>query len=756
MAGLAVLLTIGLVLGGVIVGARLLDASVWRRSLVAYRLRLPAGLQPEDIGRWLATVTAGGGSRWRLLDAPPVGLETLASSRGIDSYLLVPAVRQIAVLASLRAALPGVRIEPATEYLPQCASVATAAELGMTSLTRPLATDLAAATVAAYLASLQPLASGVQIRTQWLFTGSRTPQPSTVAHELDSNYPFLAYRSNRDQEAIRAERVKHAEPLLRACCRIGVSGPSNGQAHQILDRVVGSLRLMNAPGVSMRRRLLPSWWINAGLVNRALPVLTWPLLLNTREAAGLLGLPVGALYLPGLRIGAARQLPLTPGMPRHGTVLGMSNYPGASDQPVALTTSDRLRHSWIVGPTGVGKSALLGNLIVQDMQRGDGLVLIDARGDLVPEIVARVPEWRRDDLIVLDPANTARPIGFNPLQAGTNPELAADHILHVLHEIFRSSWGPRTADVLRASLLTLVHTKAADGSAFTMVELPVLLTNPQFRRFVTNQAAVPVGLADFWQWYENLSAAERASVIGPVLNKIRGFVLREPLRLLLGQSRGLQLNDIFSQRRILLVPLSKGILGAETTQLIGSLLLASLWQTTLARVAVPIAQRRPVWLYVDEFQETVRLPIDLADMLAQARALGLGMTLAHQYLAQLPEAVKAAVQGTARTHISFQCGYDDATSLARSFAPLTRDDLMGLDAFEVAIRPCVGGRTLGPVTASTVPLPPALALADQLTETSLHRYGQPAADVTAAIAARSAIDTSQHPRIGRSQRESNS
>ena len=643
--------------------------------------------------------------------------------------------------------------EAKPKYLQTQPQWRAAAELKLTSLTRPLAYQRAEATVAAYLAALQPLPLDAVVRTQWLFTGGRTPHPRTLANEPDGN-PILTYAVSRDAESIRAERLKHAEPLLRACCRIGISAPNRGQAAALLVRVVGALRIMDAPGVTIQRRMLPSWWVAEGLTKRAVPLLAWPLLVNTREAAGLIGLPIGDVHLPGLHLGAARQLPPTPAMPQRGAVVGVSNYPGMEQRPLALTSSDRLRHAWIVGPTGAGKSTLLGNLITQDMHRGDAVIVIDARGDLIPDVLNRVPDNRHDDVIMLDPAQVATPVGFNVLQTNLrNPELAVDHVLHVLHELFRSSWGQRTADVLRAGLLTLAHTTAPEGSAFTIVELPTLLTNARFRRSVTSQHGVPVGLADFWQWYENLSDAERAAVIGPTLNKIRSFVLRQPLRLLLGQSTGLNLVDVFRQRRILLVPLSRGTLGAETTQLIGSLLMASLWQAALSRISVPVERRRPVWLYVDEFQETVRLPLDLADILSQARGLGLGLTLSHQYIAQLPESVKAAVLGTARTHITFQCAYDDATLLARSYAPLTREDLMGLETYEIAMRPCIGGRTASAVTGSTLPLPTATTDGQQLAANSQARFGVPAVDVDAAIAKRIEQPPTGNPPVGRRDRQ---
>jgi hypothetical protein len=406
---------------------------------------------------------------------------------------------------------------------------------------------------------------------------------------------------------------------------------------------------------------------------------------------------------------------------------------------LALATSDRLRHTWVAGPTGTGKSTLLGNLIVQDMQAGAGVVVIDPKGDLVSDVLDRVPAHRRADVIVVDPSETARPVGFNILRGSRDEqarERTVDHVLHIFNDLYRSSWGPRTADVLRAGLLTLISTRARDGSSFTLCELPELLTNQPFRAFVTQQNAIQGPLGSFWQWYESLSDAHQAEVIGPTLNKLRAFVLKAPLRLLLGQSQGLDLQEVFTARRIVLVPLSKGTLGSETAQLVGSLLTASVWQATLRRIAIPPERRRAAWLYADEFQETVRLPIDLADMLAQARGLGLGLILAHQHLGQLPEAVKTAVLSTARTQVLFQLDYDDARAMEQRFAPLSAQDLMGLDQYEIALRPCVGGRTSSPVTGTTLPLPSGSTDGPALAVEARQRFGVPRADVEAALTAR--------------------
>lgn len=337
-------------------------------------------------------------------------------------------------------------------------------------------------------------------------------------------------------------------------------------------------------------------------------------------------------------------------------------------------------------------------------------------------------------------------MGFNPLRGVPRDEAAkellADHVLSIFHSIYREFWGPRTDEILRAALFSLTHVPAPDGSAFTLMEVPELLTSPALRRYVSNHAALPPYLRAFWRWFEgSLSEGERAQAIGPVLNKLRAFSMRSSIRLMLGQSQGLTLDQHFFRRGILLLSLAKGKLGAEAANLLGSLFVSVLWQATQSRVALPPERRRPFFAYLDEFQDIVRLGAEgsLADMLAQARGLGLSLTLAHQYLSQLPPPVREATLGTVRTHVAFQLEWEDARALEARFAPLTRDDLSGLSTHEIALKPCVDGQTLSPVTAVTLPLGEPLQDTEALARISRERYGLPQADIEAGLHARLGI-----------------
>lgn len=722
----------GLAVMSLVLTARWIDALLWRRQLVAYWLELPRGLTHDQVSGWLAAL----GAATRHI---PVVIEIVASDRRIAHVMLVPRFHAHTLLAQIRTMLPGTRVEQLGNYLADESTIRAASELRLTSTSHPLSQDQGATAAGALLSALQPLDRGQVIRLSWLLAGTTTPHPAGLVKLA----PDLA----------RFRRLKQRSPLLRACGRVSVSGAPPRIARAYLYRVYSAMRVLDGPGAALVRRILPWRVVAARARERSIPITIWPAILNTRELAGLLGFPIDGVQTPGLTLGAARQLPAPPDLPRAGLVLGQSNYPGLHDRPLALRRADRLRHVWLLGPTGTGKSTLIANMTIQDAQRGYGLVVIDPKSDLCDDILARLPESRTQDVIVLNPAATDQPIGFNILQAARDEharELVVDDVVRIFAEIWKASFGPRTADVLRNALLTLTATRASDGSAFTLAEVAPLLENPAFRRFVTSQPTAPESVRSFWAAFEALSPGELAQTINPSLNKLRALTTRTSLRLMLGQSTGLDISDVFTKRRILLVALNKGIVGTETSKLLGSLIVALLWNAALKRTAIPANRRGAVWAYLDEFQDVLRMGSDVADALAQARGLGLGLVLAHQYLGQLPPALQAAM-GTVRSSIIFQLDYEDARSQERRFQPsLTADDLMGLRAHEIAARLCVDGQTRMPVTGRTLPLSEPSRDAFVLVRASRERYGTSRADVEAALRARvEVVNTGPGRRLGR-------
>ena len=737
----AALLACGLASLGLILLARSLDARAWQRSLTAFRLYPPVGLTPEQVTAWLRSLSAlTHAPRWWLLPFPPLVIEVVATAEGIAHYLLMPDQQRSAMLAACLAHLPGARIEEAPVYLSSRPRFLLAAEWRLSSRHRSLGVDRVQATAMGLLASLQPLGPGELVCIQWTLTSGGTPPPVRDTRVKARNTPWwLETNAPTDSDDVRAMRLKHREgPLLRMVGRLGVVAAARPRGYGLFGRTWGVPRQLNAPGAQFVRRLLPESMVVDRLRRLALPLTVWPVVLNPHEAAGVVGLPMSATPLPGLALRSSRQIP-PHGMSTKGVTLAVSNYPG-NTQPLRLSRTDRLRHVYAVGPVGVGKSTLLAYTAIQDMAFGDGLTLIDPKNDLARDVLARVPQHRYDDVIWLDLADTAHPIGLNVLHTGHDEhgrELAADFVLSVLRSLWAQHWGPRTDDVLRASLLTLTHTRAVDGSAFTLVEVPELLTNKPFRLTVIEQPTVPASLRPFWVWFEQISEAERAQVIGPVLNKLRSFTTRTALRLTLGQSKGLDIPALIRRRKILLVTLSRGVIGAEAAYLLGSLLVAGIYQATLGRAVLEPSQRRPYWLYLDEFHQVARLSVGLTDMLAEARGLGVGVIMANQYVSQLSPEMRAAVLGTVRSQVVFQVEHDDAKLLEPRFAPsLTAQDLSSLSAYEVALRLCADNQVLAPTTGSTLPLPEPTADVEHIRELSRNRYGMARTDIEAALQTR--------------------
>jgi len=424
------------------------------------------------------------------------------------------------------------------------------------------------------------------------------------------------------------------------------------------------------------------------------------LLLGLDELAALAHLPWDR-GVPGLERAGARSVAPPPSAPRAGKVLGDADT--GPTRPIALDPADARQHTHLVGATGSGKSTLLGNLVLQDVDAGRGVVLVDpAKGDLVRELLDRLPRSARDRLVLLDPDERAAPPTLNILD-GPDPELATDHLLSSLRRVFASSWGPRTDDVLRTACLTLL----ARGPT-TLADVPRLLTDPGFRRRLTTGLDDDL-LQGFWEGYEQLTPTGHAQLVGPALARLRAFLLRSFVRDVVGSTTSsLDLADVLDGG-ILLARLPKGTLGEDTARLLGAFVIAKTWQATTERAAKDEPARTDAALYLDEFHNVLHLPYAYEELLAEARGYRLALTLAHHNLAQLPRELREAVSANARTKVYFTVSPEDAHLLERHVAPeLTAHDLAHLGGFQAAVRLVVGGVEVPACTLVTRPLPEAI------------------------------------------------
>ena len=608
-----------------------------------------------------------------------------------------------------------------------------------------LATERLSAVVRAVLAALAVTTEDEELVVQ-LQLGRRFAPQALGRVEPQGWLELLGLVTPTSVSSERGRRMRAQVGRHRAAAslRLGVRAASPLRQRTLLQGLLGALRLLEGPGVRLRARTEHPAKLDS--VRRP-----WRagLELGAGEIVAMVGWPVGEGAFPATPSAHPRVLPLPAAREtQRAFATGVADQAG---ERLGISIGDALYHTVLLGPTGAGKSTALAHLALADIHAGRGVLLIDPKTDLVADILARIPEQRRSDVVVIDPTSS-RPVGINPLArtqaarsgalssvgggvsgGGASPELVADTVLATLKGVFAESWGVRVEQVLAAALVTLARTPGA-----TLVDLPLVLTNPAYRqRLIAASGADPLGTGQFWAAYEALSEAQRQQWVGPVLTRLQPFLIRPHLRATLGQAApSFDLGEVFTRRRIVLVSLNKGVLGAESARLLGSLLVGQLWPLILARAAVEPSQRHVVSVFIDEVQDYLSLPGSLADALAQARSLGAAFHLAHQYRGQLPPALKAGIDANARNKIIFSLSAADAAELARQAIDLEAADFQLLPRFGVYARTMHHGRENPWCHATTLPPTPPTQDALALRAVSQARYGQDAAQTEAALLAR--------------------
>ncbi|HVY83560.1 MAG TPA: type IV secretion system DNA-binding domain-containing protein [Caulobacterales bacterium] len=383
--------------------------------------------------------------------------------------------------------------------------------------------------------------------------------------------------------------------------------------------------------------------------------------------------------------------------------LGKTNA-RASFRPFGVRQTDRFSHLYVVGETGVGKTTLLQNLILQDIDAGTGCAFVDPHGDAAKRILEGIPG--QGAVRYVDIGDPTLKFGYNPLTRvsfGHRP-LAASGLISVMKKMWSDAWGVRMEHILRNTLLALLDQPHA--------ELPDVLRMLGDRRFraVAVRNIENEQVREFWaKEFPAYSPRHVADSIAPIQNKVGAFLADPRLRrFVCPEDRGLRLRQIMDEGKVLLVNLSKGILGEDSASILGGMLVTAIGLAALSRADIPEHERRPFFLYLDEFQNVTTLA--MAEMLSELRKYGVGLVMAHQYLAQLEPEIRHAVLGNAGTIISFRVGPEDAHVLARQFAPAFQPlDLMNLPNRHFYIRLMIDGAPSKPFSAVTMTPEEALA-----------------------------------------------
>jgi len=400
-----------------------------------------------------------------------------------------------------------------------------------------------------------------------------------------------------------------------------------------------------------------------------------------------------------------------------------------------IKEKNRRGHMYIIGKTGTGKSTLIENMVVSDIEAGNGLALIDPHGDLAEDILRFVPKRRIDDVIYFNPADMEYPIAFNPLEkVGLDyHHLVASGLISVFKKVWSEFWGPRLEHILRHSILTLLE---YPGS--TLLDIPRLLTDKEFRKHVL-ESVTQQQVREFWFFeFEKYSAWLRSQAVSPILNKVGQFLTSIPLRNIVGQNKStFRLRKVMDEGKILIVNLTKGKIGEDNCSLLGAMIVTKIQLAALSRTDLPENKRKAFCLYVDEIHNF--LTLSFADILSEARKYGLNLILAHQYIEQLDQKIRAAIFGNTGTIISFRVGAEDAKYLAREFYPVFEEtDLVNLANYHIYLKLLIDGVASRAFSANTLGPPERKrSYKDKIIKASRKIYARPRKEVEREILLRS-------------------
>ena len=511
----------------------------------------------------------------------------------------------------------------------------------------------------------------------------------------------------RSQERVELVEQKLMQPQFDVTIRLAVSVKSPDDAERVFNGLAAAFSQYDLPDLNALRLSEPRQrqiFIRDLIFRR--PNHHLKNTLSTTELASLFHFPLPTTGTPNIMWRGSKVAPPPAELPEQGVQLGENDYRGITT-PIFIAPDDRRRHLYLIGQTGTGKTTLFLNMIVQDIQAGHGVGVVDPHGDLIEDILLHIPPERQKDVILFDPRDTERPLGFNILEVPdeAQKDLVVNEVVQILQKLAArlnpESIGPMFEHYLRNALLAL-----AEDPDSTLIDVPRLFVDTPFRDMILAKNQNPT-VKQFWE--QEFKQSQRgqlsADMLSYVISKLGRFISNRTVRNLIGQAKSsFDVRKIMDQKKILLCNLSKGSLGDINSDLLGFVLVSKIQIAALSRSSMPEAERKDFYLYLDEFQNFTTDSI--ATILSEARKYKLNLNLTHQFIKQLDDPIREAVFGNVGTLISYRVGVEDAEFLAKQFAPVFREyDVLNLERFTACIRLLAKGTPVRPFSLKILPPP---------------------------------------------------
>lgn len=561
--------------------------------------------------------------------------------------------------------------------------------------------------------------------------------------KIEANPETAKYKT----DAKELESIENSinKPGFDTIIRIVVCSTTKQSAKAHLNNIFNAFSQYTSRNSFMTNTHLFRGWFMNDFIYRYFPLFWQSSILTSEELATIFHFPNKSVVTPGIYWLTSKRAPAPSNLPTSGLFLGKSTFRGQI-HPVFIERDDRRRHTYIIGKTGTGKTEFLKQMIMQDINAGEGVAVIDPHGDLIEDVLRLIPPKRAEEVILFDPSDTDRPMGFNMLDAQTEQQkhFVVNSVIGLMYKLFDPNKtgiiGPRFEHAIRNAMLTVMY---EPGSTF--IEVVRILTDQTFVQELLPKVQDPI-IRRYWtDQIAQTSDFHKSEVLDYIVSKFGRFVTNKMIRNIIGQSQSaFDFRKVMDEGKILLINLSKGKIGEENASFLGLVLVPKILVAAMSRQDMDQSKRRDFFLYVDEFQNFATP--DFAQILSEARKYRLNLIVANQFIGQMEEEIKNAIFGNVGTIASFRVGVNDASYLQREFQPIfNENDLINVDKYNAYMRTLVQGEPVPPFSIDTTKDIikekdlGSSRIADLVRELSRLKYGRNAEVVEAEIAQRARL-----------------